>query len=125
MREDLGIWNLPGGGAEHGESPWEAVVREVEEETGLVVEVERLAGAYWRPRESEVAFSFICRIAGGKMLRTWEAVETGYFGFEEVPERMNHRHLELVRDALERPGTVVMKTQSGPSSRELFERGLL
>ena len=35
LRDDLNIWNLPGGGVELGESPWEAVVREVEEETGL------------------------------------------------------------------------------------------
>jgi ADP-ribose pyrophosphatase YjhB (NUDIX family) len=30
-----GLWNLPGGGVEHGEAPAEAVVREVAEETGL------------------------------------------------------------------------------------------
>ena len=30
-----GLWNLPGGGIEHGEAPANAVVREVAEETGL------------------------------------------------------------------------------------------
>jgi ADP-ribose pyrophosphatase YjhB (NUDIX family) len=34
-----GLWNLPGGGIEHGEAPVEAVVREVAEETGLTVTV--------------------------------------------------------------------------------------
>jgi 8-oxo-dGTP pyrophosphatase MutT (NUDIX family) len=37
-RSDLGIWDLPGGGAELGESMPDAVVREVHEETGLTVE---------------------------------------------------------------------------------------
>ncbi len=34
-----GLWNLPGGGLEHGEAPRDAVVREVAEETGLTCEV--------------------------------------------------------------------------------------
>ena len=125
LREDLNIWNLPGGGVGQGESPWEAVVREVEEETGLEVRVERLAGVYWRPRESEVAFSFVCCVVGGEAKRTWEAVETGYFALERVPERSNRRHVELLRDARDYPNETVMKTQAGPSSRELIERGLL
>lgn len=34
-----GPWLLPGGGVEHGEHPEQAVVREVQEETGLDVRV--------------------------------------------------------------------------------------
>ena len=39
-------WTLPGGGVEHGEDPFHAVVREVAEETGYTAEVERLLGVY-------------------------------------------------------------------------------
>jgi ADP-ribose pyrophosphatase YjhB (NUDIX family) len=39
-----GTWTLPGGGLRFGESPEAAVVREVEEETGLAVEVRSIAG---------------------------------------------------------------------------------
>jgi len=30
-RNDYDLWNLPGGGVEAGESPWEALVREIKE----------------------------------------------------------------------------------------------
>ncbi|MFA5994556.1 MAG: NUDIX domain-containing protein, partial [Parcubacteria group bacterium] len=49
LRQDYDLWNLPGGGLEKGESPWQGVVREVKEETGLDVEVVRLAGIYSKP----------------------------------------------------------------------------
>lgn len=39
-RRDYDLWNLPGGGLEKNEAPWEGVVREVKEETGLRVKVE-------------------------------------------------------------------------------------
>ncbi|USQ88354.1 NUDIX hydrolase [Streptomyces phaeoluteigriseus] len=37
-------WVLPGGGMEHGEDPHDTVVRELEEETGYLVEVTGLLG---------------------------------------------------------------------------------
>ncbi|MDH6215743.1 8-oxo-dGTP diphosphatase [Streptomyces pseudovenezuelae] len=38
-------WTLPGGGMEHGEDPYDTVLREVEEETGYHIEVTALLGA--------------------------------------------------------------------------------
>ena len=40
--EDRDIWMVPGGGIEEGESSLEAAVREVDEETGLDVQIEKL-----------------------------------------------------------------------------------
>ncbi|MFI6334553.1 NUDIX hydrolase [Streptomyces sp. NPDC050535] len=37
-------WTLPGGGMDHGEDPYDTVVREVEEETGYVFEATGLLG---------------------------------------------------------------------------------
>jgi 8-oxo-dGTP diphosphatase len=45
LSDVAGTWYLPGGGVEHGEDPATTVVREMAEETGLGVAVERLRGA--------------------------------------------------------------------------------
>ena len=42
--EGASSWTLPGGGVEHGEDPFDAVIREVAEETGCDAVVERLLG---------------------------------------------------------------------------------
>ncbi len=66
-RTDCDWWCQPGGGMESGETPWDGVIREVREETGFTVVVERLVGVYsWAPRKDEVIFSFVCRITGGR-----------------------------------------------------------
>ena len=46
QRSDNGLWGLPGGSTDPGESPAQTVVREVYEETGLLVEPERLLGLF-------------------------------------------------------------------------------
>lgn len=43
-----GLWSVPGGRIEDGESDAEALVREVREETGLIVAPGRLAGSIQR-----------------------------------------------------------------------------
>jgi len=47
------IWDLPGGKVEDGEEPMQTLLREVEEETALKVEIEKPLGIYWFHRKTD------------------------------------------------------------------------
>ena len=53
-----GIWSTPGGAVEPDETPADAVVREVQEETGLLVRPDRSLGVFGGP-------SFVGRYSNG------------------------------------------------------------
>ncbi len=124
-RRDYDFWNLPGGGMEAGEAPWECVVREVKEETGLEVEVLRLAGVY-KKNKMDIVFLFICKVVGGKIGLTDEADKIEYFSVADIPKNISPSHVERIMDVILNDNQkLTMKIQSGPSSIELFKQGKL
>jgi 8-oxo-dGTP diphosphatase len=99
-RRDMDAWNLPGGGLEPGELPDECVIREVHEETGLVVVVDRLVGVYNKKGRSDLVFAFVCRITGGRLCETDESDACAYFDPEMLPSNMLFMHIERIWDAV-------------------------
>jgi len=55
-RSDCGLWGLPGGRIEPGESIADAAVREMKEDTGLTVNITRLLGVYSGPADRIVTY---------------------------------------------------------------------
>jgi len=117
-RRDIDLWNLPGGGVRPGEAPWDGVVREVAEETGLEVAVEHLAGVYVKPEAGEIVFSFVCRVVGGALTPTGEADRIEYFPPHHLPPNMSRKQAERIADAVGDEDRVVLREQRGPSSRQ-------
>lgn len=65
-----GRWSVPGGRVQAGETDHDAVVREVAEETGLAVQVTRLAGAVQRCAPGGAVFDihdYVCLATGGTL----------------------------------------------------------
>jgi 8-oxo-dGTP pyrophosphatase MutT (NUDIX family) len=90
QRSDNGLWNMPGGAADVGETPSAGAVREVWEETGLRVRPTRLIGAFDGPSIGSTSpvhlyhLDFLCEVIGGELTLTSEVTAYGYFTQEET-----------------------------------------
>lgn len=114
------IWNLPGGGVEPGEAPWDAAVRETREEVGLQVRIERLSGVYDRSPDGDPVLVFRAGITGGRLTTTAEATELGWFDPGALPEPINPYQPLRIADAVRGEQAAALQHQSGPSVRVLF-----
>ena len=92
------LWSLPGGWADVGLSPGENVVKEVEEEAGLLVVPQRIL-AVWDKRYHDhppdlhhtYKILFLCKITGGKLASGFETIDANFFGEEEIPPLSTNR----------------------------------
>ena len=110
-RTDNGRWCLPGGAMDPGESLEECCIREVWEETGLVVRVVRLIGIYSTPhrvtsyadgnRWHTVSVNFLAERTGGTLGLSNETTAVGFFAPAAMATLdMIDPHMERVSDFL-------------------------
>lgn len=82
-----GNWYMPAGFVEVDEQPEDAAVRETFEETGLKVEVEKIAGIYTYqddPRGNGVVLLYDALVVGGSIQLNHEALQIGFFDRGQV-----------------------------------------
>ncbi len=73
-----GLWSVPGGRCQAGETADAACVREIAEETGLAVRVARLAGAVERAGPGGAVYvihDFLCELSGGELKAADDATD--------------------------------------------------
>lgn len=98
MRRDVPVWTLPGGGLEEGESPEDAILREIEEETGFRCEIVRKVGEYTPiNRLSRFTHLFECRIVSGEAKIGPETRKIEFFDIDNLP-KMPPPYEEWIRD---------------------------
>lgn len=86
QRRDVPVWVLPGGGIDAGESPQNAAVREILEETGFTVKVQRLVGEYIPiNRLAKRTHLYECAILDGEAKLSPETRSVRFFPLIELP----------------------------------------
>ncbi|MFD3805369.1 NUDIX hydrolase [Streptomyces sp. NPDC058619] len=100
-RADNGTWEPPGGVLELDERPEDGAVREVLEETGITVSVERLTGVYKNMSRGVVALVFRCRPVGGEERTSMETTAVKWLTPAEVEQSMAEVYAVRVMDALD------------------------
>lgn len=104
-RSDSGFWSIPGGRQEPGETIRETAAREVKEETGYDVDLERLVGIYSDPghvavysdgeARQEFSICFAGRVTGGEAKRSEETLEVSFFAIDELGDVNMHDAIRL------------------------------
>ena len=83
---NLGRWSFPSGYVDAGEVLEAAAAREVEEETGLVVSIDRLLGVYSTPGNRTIFVAYAGSVIGGALVAGEECLEVAAFAPDALPE---------------------------------------
>ncbi len=105
-RSDFNFWDLPGGGAEEGESAEQCVIRELYEETGLIAESFEAIGFASNPKLELVTypngdivqgFALILYINqwSGNLRTSIESTALKFFAIDNLPEMRENIRLTI------------------------------
>lgn len=100
-----GQWALPAGYQEIDEDPRYTARREVQEETGLEIEVRELFDVIWVPedqRKPANVIVYLCRPTGGELRAASDAAEAAWFPLDALPAEVGFGNRERILDRLPR-----------------------
>jgi ADP-ribose pyrophosphatase YjhB (NUDIX family) len=80
-----GLWTLPAGYLELGESPTEGAIREALEEAGAAIAIDSLLGVYTIRLLSQVQLIFRAKLSNSEIEAGVESLEVRLFDWSEIP----------------------------------------
>ncbi|EKN64641.1 NUDIX domain-containing protein [Schinkia azotoformans] len=111
-RADVGLWGIPSGHVEIGETVSETAIREVKEETNLDIKIKKLIGVYSDPNSQVFVYPsgkvvhfittcFLAEITGGELrCNSDESLEIKFFEIQNLPHDLLKMHPRWLKDAL-------------------------
>lgn len=112
-RRDNGAWQLPGGVLELDETIEHGVIREVQEETGVLVRPTRLTGVYKNMNLGVVALVMRAEIVSGEPQPTDESAQVDWWTAEQVSADMSEAFGIRILDALRDSETPAVRHHDG------------
>ena len=104
----VGLWCLPGGFIELGETPEDSALRELTEETGITGRIHTLFDAVSTPSQLYDTALILCYTASrvsGKLIAGDDASDVAFFSFHHLPEIAFKSHIDLLAQFFSRhPG---------------------
>jgi 8-oxo-dGTP diphosphatase len=82
-----GLWSLPGGKTEHGETPREAVLRELKEETGIEAEIDGVVDTVKVQPEEDASYHLVVfygRPVGGRLKPGGDSEAAEWVALEDI-----------------------------------------
>ncbi|MDO5587043.1 MAG: NUDIX hydrolase [Clostridia bacterium] len=113
VHENNGTWSLPGGWCDVDQSVASNTEKEVREETGLIVDSEKIIAVQdWRRHNVRnyaygvIKIFVLCKYLGGEFKKNMETTEIGYFNRENIPqnlavEKTSYEQIMMCFDAYE------------------------
>ncbi|MBP1933193.1 NUDIX domain-containing protein [Ammoniphilus resinae] len=120
-RSDVGLWGIPSGHIEIGETVSEAAIREVKEETNLDINIKKLIGVYSDPHSQVFEYPngrivhfittcFLAEITGGEIkCNSDESLEIKFFEQHKLPQDLLKMHPSWLKDALANEGSAFIR----------------